>query len=76
MSSASKSSKVLLLLLLLLLLQLSFSSLGFEYVAGDKPIVAAKDSAGLKYRMAEVTELAKEFMPKIESRNPSICCVS
>ena len=39
--------------------------MGFEYVSGDKPIVAAKDAAGLKYRMAEVTD-AKDFMPSLK----------
>ena len=43
-----------------------FCSLGYEYVAGDKPpVVAAKDASGLKYRMAEVTD-AKEFMPSLK----------
>lgn len=45
--------------------QSELSDLGFEYVSGDKPIVAAKDAAGLKYRMAEVTE-AKDFMPSLK----------
>ena len=44
----------------------SISSLGFEYVAGDKPpVVAAKDASGLKYRMPEVSD-AKEFMPSLK----------
>jgi len=45
--------------------QSELSDLGFEYVSGDKPIVAAKDAAGLKYRMAEVTD-AKDFMPNLK----------
>ena len=48
------------------LLTLFLFSLGFEYVAGDKPpVVAAKDASGLKYRMAEVAD-AKEFMPSLK----------
>jgi len=41
------------------------SDLGYEYVAGAVPVVAAKDAAGLKYRMAEVAE-AKDFMPSLK----------
>ena len=46
-------------------LNLGSLSLGFEYVAGEKPVIAAKDAAGLKYRMAEVQE-AKDFMPELK----------
>ena len=50
----------------LLLLLIFFFSLGFDYVAGDKPpVIAAKDASGLKYRMAEVAD-AKEFMPSLK----------
>jgi len=41
------------------------SDLGFDYVEGDKPVVAAKDAAGLKYRMDQIDE-AKDFVPKLK----------
>jgi len=41
------------------------SDLGFEYVSGDKPVIAAKSATGLKYRMAEVED-AKDFMPNLK----------
>jgi len=39
--------------------------LGFDYIEGDKPVVAAKDASGLKYRMDQIDE-AKDFMPKLK----------
>jgi len=41
------------------------SDLGFDYVEGEKPVVAAKDAAGLKYRMDQIED-AKDFMPKLK----------
>jgi protein disulfide isomerase family A protein 3 len=41
------------------------SDLGFDYVSGEKPVIAARDEDGLKYKMEEVDE-AKDFMPKLK----------
>jgi len=41
------------------------SDLGFDYVAGDKPVIAAKNAAGQKFKM-EPVEDAKDFMPKMK----------
>jgi len=41
------------------------NELGFDFVEGDKPVVAAKDAQGLKYRMEAITE-AKDFVPKLK----------
>lgn len=41
------------------------SDLGFDYVAGDKPVIAAKNAAGQKFKMEPVDD-AKDFMPKLK----------
>jgi len=41
------------------------SDLGFDYISGEKPVIAARDAEGLKYKMEEVTE-SKDFIPKLK----------
>lgn len=51
--------------------QQELNEYGFEYVGGDKPVVAAKDSKGLKYKMTAEFDMEnfKDFLTQLEAGN-------
>merc|ERR1712096_454221 len=51
--------------------QQELNEFGFEYVAGDKPVVAARDDKGLKYKMTAEFDMEnlKDFLTQLEAGN-------
>jgi len=51
--------------------QQEMSEFGMEHVAGDKPVVTARDSKGLKYKMTAEFDMVtfKDFLTQLEAGN-------
>merc|ERR1719422_2996393 len=47
------------------------SEFGFDHTSGDKPVVAARDAKGLKYKMSAEFDMTtfKEFLTELEAGN-------